>query len=146
MPKTKQHKPAIAFGQRLVTLLERAGHKRRGAGRYLAEKYGVSAVTANAWLNGQHMCETETAQRIARDHGSTFEALYFGTGDSRPGMSPKEHAASISELLPAATPRTEARLTIYRQKLERGDALTATERRDLASIIKRLEALNAAIT
>jgi phage repressor protein C with HTH and peptisase S24 domain len=38
----------------------------------------VTTVTANAWLNGEYRPETSLARRIARDHGSTFDELYFG--------------------------------------------------------------------
>lgn len=67
-----------AFGKRLVALLEANGQARHGAGRYLADRYKVSAVTANAWLNGTHKADTGIVRRIAEDHGTTFEELYFG--------------------------------------------------------------------
>ena len=67
-----------AFGRRLCALLEANGQPRRGAGRYLADRYKVSTVTANAWLNGTHRAETGIARRIAEDHGSSFDELYFG--------------------------------------------------------------------
>lgn len=66
------------FGARLVKLLADAGVPRRGAGGYLAKRYKVSNVTANDWLNGKFKPATDTAMRIAEDHGITFEALYFG--------------------------------------------------------------------
>lgn len=67
-----------AFGRRLVALLDASGQARHGAGRYLADRYKVSTVTANAWLNGAHRAEPGVARRIAEDHGSTFDELYFG--------------------------------------------------------------------
>lgn len=80
MPNTKPRatKENIAFGRRLVELLEGNGHPRRGAGRYLADRYKVSAVTANDWLNGKFRPNTELARAIAEDHGSNFSFLYFG--------------------------------------------------------------------
>lgn len=69
---------AAGFGARLEELLARRGRPRHGAGAYLANRYSVSTVTANAWLNGDHKCGPETARRIAEDHGSTFDWLYFG--------------------------------------------------------------------
>lgn len=78
MPKTRPDKEAEAFGRRLVQILEAAGQPRRGAGAYLAKRYKVSTVTANAWLNGEHRAETSQARRIAEDHSATFDYLYFG--------------------------------------------------------------------
>lgn len=82
MPKQAQKSmDADAFAARLVELLKERGQQRHGAGAYLRRKYGVSAVTANAWLNGTHKADPGMARRIAEDHGSTFEALYFGGGN-----------------------------------------------------------------
>lgn len=79
MPKKlKGDLVAREFGQRLVQLLAANNVPRHGAGAYLHRKYGVSTVTANAWLNGEHRAETDLARRIAVDHGSTFHQLYFG--------------------------------------------------------------------
>jgi hypothetical protein len=81
MPKTKRRDPeAAAFSERLVQLLALHNQPRRGAGAYLAKRYKVSTVTANDWLKGTFRPNTETARQIAEDHGSTFEALYFGVG------------------------------------------------------------------
>lgn len=79
MPKGRPDKDALAFGERLVQLLAEHGRPRRGAGAYLANRYKVSTVTANDWLNGNFRPEIDLARRIAEDHGSTFEQLYFGT-------------------------------------------------------------------
>ena len=68
---------AEQFAQRLVKLLAAAGQKRRGAGAYLARKYKVSTVTANDWLNGVHKPGIPVAEKIAKDHGSTLDQLYF---------------------------------------------------------------------
>jgi hypothetical protein len=78
MPKKIRDPVAHEFGRRLVRLMADAGHPRRGAGAYLAKRYGFATVTANAWLNGEHRASTDMARRIAEDHGSTFDALYFG--------------------------------------------------------------------
>lgn len=76
-----------AFCERLVRLMEDNGQKRRGAGQYLAEKYKVSAVTANDWLNGKFRPNVELARQIAEDHGSTFAALYFGEPNANAATS-----------------------------------------------------------
>lgn len=100
------------------------------------------------------------ARAIARVLGVPLGALFDpiigeveaheGRGDSATATGTTQGVAEgglgILDLIPSATPRSKARLTTYREKLERGDALTDHERRDLASIIKRLEALNASIT
>lgn len=78
MPKNRPNKDAEAFGDRLVELLASRGQPRRGAGAYLSRKYSVATVTANAWLNGEYRPETDLARRIAEDHGSSFDQLYFG--------------------------------------------------------------------
>jgi hypothetical protein len=78
MPKKSTDIEAEGFGKRLVALLEAGGQARRGAGTYLSQRYKVSTVTANDWLNGRFKPNTETARQIAVDHGSTFDALYFG--------------------------------------------------------------------
>ena len=79
MPKSPPNNDSLAFGQRLVALLERSGQPRRGAGSYLSKKYSVANVTANSWLNGEYRPETDVAKQIAEDHGSSFDELYFGT-------------------------------------------------------------------
>lgn len=98
MPNTKPPatKENIAFGQRLVKLLEDHGQPRRGAGRYLAELYKVSAVTANDWLNGKFRPSTDLARAIAEDHGSSFSYLYFGEDDAnaRPSRYSVREAAA----------------------------------------------------
>ena len=78
MTKIHPDMEAEQFGIRLVALLERNSQPRHGAGAYLKNRYKVSGVTANAWLNGTHRPEPTIAKVIAIDHGSTFEELYFG--------------------------------------------------------------------
>jgi hypothetical protein len=80
MPKriTSTDAEALAFGRRLTKLLADSGQPRRGAGAYLAKRYKVATVTANAWLNGEYKANTTTARQIAVDHGGTFDELYFG--------------------------------------------------------------------
>jgi len=84
-----------AFGRRLVDLLEANGRPRHGAGRYLADRYKVSTVTANAWLNGEHRAEATVARTIAEDHGVSFDSLYFGRQAKaqliEPMLSPEEN-------------------------------------------------------
>jgi len=83
-----------------------------------------------------------------------FEPLFAAVTTARATATPPAQAREerpafggmLADMLNAATPRTASRLQTYRSKLEAGDELTPTERRDLASIIKRLEALSAAIT
>lgn len=78
MPKSPPNNDAIAFGERLRAMLEAASVKRHGSGAYLAKKYQVANVTANAWLNGEHKPEIKVARKIAADHGASFDELYFG--------------------------------------------------------------------
>lgn len=78
MPNPLPTKESEAFGERLVALLGRREIERHGAGAYLAGRYGVSGVTANAWLDGSHKCSPARARAIAKDHGCTFESLYVG--------------------------------------------------------------------
>ncbi len=92
MPKTKPNKDAEAFGSRLVELLSRHGQPRRGAGAYLARKYKVSNVVANAWLNGEYKPGIPTAKAIADDHSAEFAALYFGD-DAVVGSYPNQVVA-----------------------------------------------------
>lgn len=89
MPKRITDSDAPAFGKRLVALLESVQKPRRGAGAYLAKRYKVSTVTANAWLNGEYKPNTATAKRIANDHGASFDELYFGD-DSTSGQRPAQ--------------------------------------------------------
>jgi hypothetical protein len=90
MPKHIGDNGAHEFGQRLVALLHGAGQPRRGAGAYLHRRYKVATVTANAWLNGEYKPNTTTAKRIANDHGTTFEELYFG--EEKASMATKSTA------------------------------------------------------
>lgn len=78
MPKKPPSNEARAFGERLSSLMQDRFPKRRGAGAWLARKYHVSTVTANGWLKGEYKPETDLARRIADDHGTTFDYLYFG--------------------------------------------------------------------
>lgn len=83
MPNSYPELEAQRFGERLIALLERHGQSRRGAGAYLARRYKVSNVTANAWLNGIHKPEADLVRLIAHDHNDSFEALYFGARSTR---------------------------------------------------------------
>lgn len=74
------------FARRLVALLAAHNIQRRGAGAYLAKKYQVSSVTANAWLNGVHRPDIPTARQIAQDHGTTFDELYWGDNPETESM------------------------------------------------------------
>jgi hypothetical protein len=89
MPKTKPAatKENLEFAKRLLDLLGDSGHQRRGAGTYLSNRYKVSAVTANDWLNGRFRPNIDLARQIAIDHGSTFDALYFGDTPSNAKFS-----------------------------------------------------------
>jgi len=78
MPKMRVNADAEAFAARLVALLMRNGQPRRGGGAYLAKKYKVASVTANAWLNGEYKPGIPIAEKIATDHGSSLDELYFG--------------------------------------------------------------------
>lgn len=93
----------IEFGERLAALLDRAGQPRRGAGAYLSKRYKVSNVTANAWLNGEYRPEPDVARRIALDHGSTFEHLYF------------EPAIALADGDLEERPRTADRVTVSKR-------------------------------
>ena len=78
MPKTRVNKDAERFAERLRNLLNENGIARRGAGAYLAKKYKVSNVVANAWINGEYKPHIDKARAIARDHNTDFDLLYFG--------------------------------------------------------------------
>lgn len=101
---------AAGFAERLQALLQKNGHTRRGAGAYLANRYGVSSVTANAWLNGTHRASSDIARKIAADHGASFEDLYFGEAGSeadaflspiRMWSDPSELPSDVFMLLPS---------------------------------------------
>ncbi len=80
----KKHQPPQTEGlaQRLLQALAKRDQPRRGAGKWLAKRYGVSGVTANAWLNGVHKMDVPTARRMAKDFNMTFEEFYFGAQPS----------------------------------------------------------------
>lgn len=91
MPKTKPNKEAEAFGRRLVKLLADWKQPRHGAGAYLAGRYKVKNVTANAWLNGEYMPSRDKVFAIAQDHGVSLEWMLFGEGEpSAPAQSPDD--------------------------------------------------------
>jgi DNA-binding XRE family transcriptional regulator len=116
MAKRITDSDAPGFGRRLVTLLSESGQPRRGAGAYLARKYRVANVTANAWLNGEYKPNTATARHIAVDHGWTFDALYFGRAGTERPASPEFPAPAIdTDLLEVAVETVELIL----QELER---------------------------
>ena len=100
MPKSGNDASNIAFAERLIALLEGRGHPRRGAGAYLARKYSVATVTANAWLNGEHRMAIDLARKIASDHGASFDELYFGTNASAPGSEGAGIDANVSAAAP----------------------------------------------
>lgn len=78
MPKLKVNRDAAEFAKRLIDLLDGAHIKRHGAGAFLAKKYSVSTVVANAWLNGEYKPGVPIAEKIAADFNSTLDELYFG--------------------------------------------------------------------
>lgn len=134
MPKSPPYTDAERFGRRLVQLLEACAHQRRGAGAYLAAKYGVSNVTANAWLNGEYKPAIETARQIAEDHRSTFDALYFGAPPAR-SAGPEDLART---LLARATPRSHRALLAIIDAAERGK-LDDADIELLGAIAKRFQ-------
>ncbi len=77
--RARRKAEAEAFAERLREVLAAHGQPRRGAGAYLAGRYGVSRVTANAWLNGLRRPDLHCVALIARDHGVPLDALYFGS-------------------------------------------------------------------
>lgn len=126
MPKAEKDADNLAFAARLIALLESRGQARRGAGAYLARKYGVATVTANAWLNGEHKASIEHARRIAKDHSASFDNLYFGTPSSLPASDSTEPSASgaVGDVPPALSPRQRALLALF-------DGLTESQQGDL---------------
>lgn len=98
MPNLTVDEENEAFAARLKALLAAAGHPRHGAGAYLARRYNVSTVTANDWLNGTHKPTTRLAKRIAVDHGSTFDALYFGPQPKLNPISVRTHPADVTHV------------------------------------------------
>jgi hypothetical protein len=105
MPKSKPNKDAEAFGSRLIALLSHHGQPRRGAGAYLARKYRVSNVVANAWLNGEYKPGIPTSKAIADDHGEDFNALYFGSDNP-------ESEAGQRLIAPSETPHGYVRFPL----------------------------------
>lgn len=129
MPNRKIETEAPAFGKRLVELLKSNDVPRRGAGVYLQRKYGVSNVTANDWLNGKFRPGPDVARRIAADHGSTFDQLYFGrkpsAQQSEPDMADLE---SDIRAISVALGALAATMVQHRpaEAVEAADALVAT--------------------
>ncbi len=93
MPKAEVDEENARFAERLVALLLAAGHRRRGAGAYLARRYSVSTVTANAWLNGEHKPTVRLAKKIAADHAGRFDDLYWGPEQATPASPPRATTA-----------------------------------------------------
>lgn len=86
---------AADFAARLKEAMEDRGiSTKRGAGMWLANKYGTSGVTASAWLKGEHRADADRSRRMADDFGVEFEWLYFG-------KLPKRRAQGTGD--PAAT-------------------------------------------
>jgi transcriptional regulator with XRE-family HTH domain len=72
------HDP-MDFASRLKEALDDVGQNSgHGAGSDLARRFRVSAVSANAWLNGTNMPTPERARQLAAYLGVRFEWLYFG--------------------------------------------------------------------
>lgn len=101
MAKTHPDIEAEKFGKRLIALLEASGQPRHGSGAYLKNRYKVSGVTANAWINGTHRPEPAIAKLIADDHGSTFDELYFGTSESGGGKVENDSLLFIDKVVGA---------------------------------------------
>lgn len=109
MPKMRLNDDAQAFSARLLALLEAKEQPRRGAGAYLARKYHVSNVVANAWLNGEYKPGLKVAEKIARDHGSTLDELYFDRKPPSPDPWPFAFdRARYDSLTPGQKIRAEA--------------------------------------
>lgn len=102
MPKRPPSKDAREFGERLVALLASKNQPRRGAGAYLSRRYKVSTVTANDWLNGVFKPDTTLARRIAKDHGATFDWLYFGDATASAAHPPEPDSQPSALDVPAS--------------------------------------------
>lgn len=139
MPNRKIETEAPEFGKRLVKLLGDCGVPRRGAGAYLQRKYRVSNVTANDWLNGKFRPGHDVARKIALDHGTTFDALYFGAdGGKAPSPKPADAPALVDlqqdyRAISVALGALAATMVQHRpaEAAEAADALQATVPRDL---------------
>ena len=95
MPTHPLNHDPMDFAIRLKDAMSDAGHNTgHGAGSFLARRYKSSAVTANAWLNGDHMPSPDRVRKIADDYGVRFEWLYFGEGPKRGTEMDKEDSQS----------------------------------------------------
>lgn len=103
MPKLRVNRDAAQFAARLIALLEKSGQKRHGAGSYLAKRYNVSNVVANAWLNGEYKPGLPIAEKIAKDHNSSLDELYFNR-KSAPTIEPSWPFDFDRELLEGLSP------------------------------------------
>lgn len=125
MPKTRVNDDASEFSARLLALLKSQGLKRHGAGAYLAKKYDVSNNVANAWLNGTHKPGLPIAERIATDHGSTLDALYFGkprpsTTSTPFPFSPEEWNLIDEKIRDALVVQIRSLISIAKESASRG--------------------------
>lgn len=86
---------ATEFSARLKEAMEDRGiSTKRGAGKWLANRFGTSGVTASAWLKGEHRADTERSRRMASDLGVEFEWLYFGKLPKRRSQGTAEQQAA----------------------------------------------------
>lgn len=104
------------FAARLKEALIDAGHNAgHGAGAYLASRYKVSDVTANAWLNGTHMPSPSRVRQMATDYSVRHEWLYFGELPKHPTKvvgDDRGTYTTIDTLI--LTPADEALIRSYR--------------------------------
>lgn len=104
MSKKTEPQPDKDLPKRLMDALKERGQGRRGAGTWLAERYGVTAVTGNAWLNGTHKMDVATARRMARDFRMTFREFYFG--EKEPGDAQVESGLNDISYVPLISSTT----------------------------------------
>lgn len=113
-----EHDP-MDFAKRLKEAMADVGQNTgHGAGSDLARRYKISAVSANAWLNGSNLPTPERARALANNLGVRFEWLYFG----QPPKSAVADVHGVYEITSSLTPEELALLRGYRAA---NDALRA---------------------
>lgn len=82
--------PPQDFSVRLLECLEERKQERHGAGKWLADTFGVTSVTGNDWLNGRFKPDEDKVDRMARLFKVNFEWLFRGNGPKRGDAQPMD--------------------------------------------------------
>lgn len=80
MPTVRELPDAMAFSERLNSVLRARGYTSHGASARLANEYGVARPTVSGWCTGKYLPAQAKVRRMAREWNVPEAWLYWGEG------------------------------------------------------------------